>query len=335
MEVASRTQVDSSQDAPEPTTIDLEPTTGSETTSGGAADGAPDPRDTELATLRQQNERYRQQMNGSSVEARRLAEEARASNDRIARLEGLLQSRQAETTPTLQQAAGYPKGKLKAALQKWVNGDETDLDEVEEALGRLSASSMAAHGPEPLKPEAIRDLIRNELRDIGSVEVVRSSVSTHHPEMADQQSPLYGAVYAAYDLYANDQTNRVIFPRDARFETSIMSPDGTESKTVDVRLVRLLASDVRAQQQTRSTRQEGVGQVQGAARGASGRFVDAWELFSEDEQTDFTNEAMFKGWPELKGKTPRERAKHIFQGLEASDQKRRIDGYKRSMRSLA
>jgi hypothetical protein len=332
--MAERTLESDSQTTEPVTTIDLrEPSEIPEVTPDTHT---VDPRDTEIATLRQQNERYRQQVSGSSTEARRLVDEQRATSERIARLESALQGRGATTSDPAPVTPTFQRGKLKTALQKWLNGDETDLDAVEDDLGRL-ASVPRTTSQEPVKQTDLQAMIRAELREIGTGEAVRQSVASVHPEMGDTASPVYAAVFNTYDTYANDQMNQLMYPTDPKFQVTIYSPDGTQSKVVDARIVRVLASDVKMQMGLRGTQQASVGQAQGG-RGAApstNRAVEAIELLTQQERDEIVNFQQQHAWPSSWPKDPKAAARHIFDGLDAAEKSRRITEYKRSTRSLA
>jgi hypothetical protein len=334
--MAERTLESDSQTTEPVTTIDLrEPSEIAEVTP----DLTPDARDTELETLRQQNERLRQQVNGSSSEARRLLQEQAATNERIARLEGSLQRGAAGASPAPQETApppSYQRGKLKTALQKWLNGDESDLDAVEEDFGRMATIPRSAPAPEPIKHADLQALIRSELREIGTNEVVRQSVATVHPEMGDTSSPVYNTVFNTYDAYANDQTNQLMYPSDPKFNVTIYSPDGTQSKVVDARIVRVLASDVKMQMGIRGTQQASVGQTQGG-RGATtslpaNRAVEAIELLTQAERDEIVSMQQQRAWPSTWPKDPKAAARHIFDGLDPAEKSRRVTEYKRGIR---
>lgn len=344
--MAERTHTDGSQGTPEPTTVDLrDPSEISTVDVDVASDTTPDPRDTELTTLRQQNERLRQQVSGSGTEARRLAEEQRLSSERIARLEGALQQRgdsasQSRTGETTTPLPSFTKGKLKTALQKWLNGDEADLDAVEDELGRIASTPRTTTTvQEPVKSADLQALIRNELREIGTSEVVRQSVATVHPEMGDTTSPVYAAVFNTYDAYANDQTNRLMYPQDEKFAVTIPSPDGTQSKVVDARIVRQLAGDVKLQLGGRSIRQASVGQTQGGNGNTtstpSNRAVEAIDLLTQHERDEILNFQQLRVWPKEWPKDIKAAAKFIYDGLDPVEKSRRVTEYKRTMRTGA
>lgn len=338
----ARTQDAGGQAPPEPTTIDLDPPGTAVLDQVGALPAEeptqPDPRDTELTNLRQQNERLRQQVSGSSQEARRLSDENRRTAERLARLEGALDAR---TQPTPQEPAQprFTRGQFKSALQKWINGDETDLDMVEEALVRLSdpARTHTPAGPAPLSQEQIEALVNNRLTELGTSEVVRSSVTRAHPEMADSSSPVYGAVWNAYDAYIADQATQIMYPPDPRFQVTIYSPDGTETKTVDARIVRQLASDVKLTMGTRQQTQNGIGQAQGG-RGTvtasrQNAPVEALDLLTQAERDEIVSMQNQKAWPSSWPRDLKAAAKHIWDGFDALEKARRLDTYRNSVRT--
>jgi hypothetical protein len=154
--------------------------------------------------------------------------------------------------------------------------------------------------------------------------------------MGDTSSPVYNTVFNTYDAYANDQTNQLMYPSDPKFNVTIYSPDGTQSKVVDARIVRVLASDVKMQMGIRGTQQASVGQTQGG-RGATtslpaNRAVEAIELLTQAERDEIVSMQQQRAWPSTWPKDPKAAARHIFDGLDAAEKSRRVTEYKRGIR---
>jgi hypothetical protein len=154
--------------------------------------------------------------------------------------------------------------------------------------------------------------------------------------MGDTQSPVYATVFNTYDAYANDQTNQLMYPADPKFNVTIYSPDGTQSKTVDARIIRVLASDVKMQMGVRSTTQASVGQAQGgrgATTSSGNRAVEAIELLTQGERDEILSMQQQKAWPSTWPKDMKAAARFIYDGLDPAEKSRRVTEYKRGTRS--
>ena len=287
----------------------------------------------EIATLKSRNEQYLRERNGWEAQSRRNLDEQRATRERLANFEGQLQATIAgRSTP--QHDLTYTPGQLKTALQKWLNGDETDLDGVEQTLAKLTPTAQR-HG-EHVKPDDLKKIVREELVELGTKANLQTVVGTRHPDMANPQSPLSQAVWQQYDAYAADTTNQMMFERNAKFDVPMRGPDG-EQRMVDARLVDRLCTDLRLQggiQEGR--RQESRASALGSVQGGNGRTtqsvtnrVEALELLTTGERQTLADPRVRKGWKDIP-EDPKAAAKFYWETcLTAQQRAERLTAYRR------
>ncbi len=287
----------------------------------------------ELEELRAQNKRYKEQMSGWQAQSASNKQERDALADRLARLEGHVAATAAPKTQETKPTTGLPKGKLGSALKKWLDNDETELNEIEEYLDNARSGRRS-------EPEDIEAVVTRTLQKFGTKSTLTTQIGKAHPEMADTNSPLYGAVFDNYDAYANDPDNRVFFPKDEQFMVSVPSPDGNGVKSVDARIVRQLAAELKAQgnlhednRQQRETRAASFGAVQtgnGRTTGAPrSRNVEAIELLTQGERDEMQNLKMMKAWPKEWPKDEKAAAKMIYDNLTPAEKAQRTAEYRR------
>lgn len=286
----------------------------------------------EIAELRAQNKRYKEQMSGWQSQSNANKQERDALADRLARLEGHVAATTTPKTPETKTEGGLPKGKLGSALKKWLDNDDQELNEIEEYLS--SARSGRA------EPQNIEEVVTRTLQKFGTKSTLTSLIGKAHPEMTDEKSGLYGAVYDSYDAYANDPGTRMFFPHDDQFTVSVPSPDGGAAKQMDARIVRQLAAELKAQgnivednRQTRESRSASYGTAHtGNGRTTSSprsRNVEAIELLTQGERDEMENLKMMKAWPKEWAKDPKAAAKMIYDALPAAEKARRAAEYRK------
>jgi hypothetical protein len=245
--------------------------------------------------------------------------------ERLARIEGHLQATQ-QPRPAVAEQPQYKAGELKKALKSWLDGQEDDLDMVEQALAR---NAIAARHPQQasISPDDTKRLIREELMELGKRSTVQNIVGQNHPDMANPQSALSQAVWQAYDSFANAPATQFLYQKDATFDVPMIGPDGTQ-RIVDARIVDRLAADIRMQggiQEGR--RQEGragqVGSVQTGGRNPGKRNVEAIELLTDGERALLTDPKVRKGWPGMP-EDPKAAAKFFYDGLPSQEKAKRV-----------
>ena len=300
-------------------------TTGRETTQQDAAEMTPQEYSARLSALESVNTRHKEQLAGWDRHSRELTAELHATRERLARLEGATQGGQ---TPQREEPRFAP-GQLKSALTKWLNNEDADLDQLEQVLGK--GLTRAPESSQTIKPDDVKKIIREELVDLGTKSSLQSIVGRRHPDLANPQSALSQAVWTAYDDYARDPENQLLYARDAGREVPMIGPDGSQ-KMVDARLIDRLAVELgqsgamqegRRQEQRAST----VGGVMGgsgsAARTNGRRTVEAINLLSPAEVEYLSNPKTQRNWPKLP-KEPKAAAKFYIDGLSENERARRI-----------
>jgi hypothetical protein len=287
----------------------------------------------QVEDLTRRNEQYLRERNGWQSQSQRNLDENRQLADRLARLEGHVQAsasgRSEGTAPPV--PTTLRPGQLKTALSKWINNDESDLDAVESVLSSLSAPRTEA--PQ-FKPDDLRKIVRDELVELGTRSNLQTIVGNRHPDLANPQSDLSAAVWDAYDTYAADQANQLMFEPSERHRVPMIGPDGSQ-KLVDARLVDRLASDLRmAGSVQEGRRQESRAASLGSVSGGPGRatrsrasVVEAMDLLTPGEMALLQDPKIQKGWPALP-KDPKAAAKYLYDGLSPGEKAKRLADYR-------
>lgn len=279
----------------------------------------------ELAALRQQNERHRQQIEGSASEARRLKEENDRFRTQMAQQQGLLQGLGQVLTGQNPQAAKAPPKDFAEAMNRFLAGDETALE-----------------GAAPMRQDDVASIVDQRLGTYLSYMQRQQAVTTSHPELADRSSPVYRDVYDRYDSLVQDPLVQQLYPPDPNMQVSIVSPDGTSQKTMDLRILdRAVLTAKAGQARTQGQQEEQRRQETGDAFAGSGRQsssqgmqVEAWELLTPGEQaqysdTEFLRMAQRSGLlPKGSDYTPKTLAKWVIEGLSSTERTKRVEDYR-------
>lgn len=292
---------------------------------------------TERDELKRRNDQYLRERNGWEAQSKRNLDEASAVKERLARLEGAIQG---HNTDSQHEDKSFTPGQLKVAMQKWLNGEDADLDALEHVLGRSLAHPQTTE-IQQVKPEDYKRMIREELIVLGTKGNVQSIVSRRHPDLANPQSQLSQAVWQSYEQYAADPENQLLYARDPQREVPMIGPDGSQ-KMVDARLVDRLAAELKvsgAVQEGR--RQESHAAQAGGTMGGSGqtsranpnRSVEATELLSQAEMEHLTNPKTRRGWSKLPAE-PKAAAKYYWDGLSQEEKNRRLTEYRSRARGV-
>ena len=281
-----------------------------------------------IAELERLHARYREQLSGWDRHSRELTTELQATRERLARLEGVTQGTQGQQRS---EESRFAPGQLKSALTKWLNNEDADLDAVEQALGR----SLTGGQTQPVKPDDLKRIIREELVDLGTKGNVQSIVGQNHQDLQDPKSPLSQAVWDGYEQYATNPQTQLMLPKDARFEVPMVGPDGSQ-RMVDARIVDRFAADLRLRgavqegrkQEQRSSTVGGVMTGHGqTTRSNARRSVEALALLSQAEIEYITNPKTQRSWSKLP-KDPKEAAKFYFDGFSQEEKDRRLAAYR-------
>lgn len=305
------------------------PETGPQQEPAAGSNGADDLQ-AKITELTRMNEQYLRERKGWEQQSRRNLEEAQVLKERLAHIEGRMAAQVPQGTQE-PPAPTYTPGQLKRALKGWLDGQETDLDMVEQALGHAAQTAQRPAAP-PLDPQEYKRLIREELMELGQRSTVQTIIGQNHPDMQDPQSPLSRTVWDAYDGFAAAPATQFMFPKDPRFDVEMLGPDGNR-RTVDARVVDRLAADIRLRQGVQEgRRQEGraaqVGGVQGGRGNATTKFqVEAMSLLTPGEAALLQDPRVRKGWAAMPD-DPKAAAKMFFDGLPPEEKSRRIAEYR-------
>ena len=292
--------------------------------------------ETRIAELERLLGRHREQLSGWDRHSREQQAELNATRERLAHLEG-----RSEATQTVVQASepAYVKGKLKTSMQKWLNNDDNDIDELETVLER--ALSQPRQAQPALKPEDFKKLIREELVELGTRGNVQTIVGTRHPELADTQSALTSAVWDEYDAYVANPENVVLYGKNERYHVPMLGPDG-QQRMVDARYVDRLAADIKLRggiqegrrQESRAAQVGGTHAGNGrTTQAGTPRSVEAIDLLSESERQLITDPKVRKGWPKMPAE-PKAAAKFFFEGLTPEEKNVRVQAYRDRARGI-
>ena len=304
--------------------------TGSETGQTSTAETQTRADSERIAELERLHARYREQLSGWDRHSRELTTELQTTRERLARLEGASQGTQGRERT---EEPRFAPGQLKSALTKWLNNEDADLDAVEQVLGRSLTGRQSES--QALKPDDLKRIIREELVDLGTKGNVQSIVGRRHPELANPQSPLSRAVWQAYDQYATDPENQLLYARDPQREVPMLGPDGSQ-KMVDARLIDRLAIELRqthAIQEGRRQEQR-AGSVGGVmtgngqtTRANTRRAVEATALLSQAEIEYLSSPKTQRNWSKLP-KDIKAAAKYYYDGLSSEEKDRRLAAYR-------
>jgi hypothetical protein len=314
-------------------------TSGTTTTQTVLPAGTVDPAqaaEARIAELERLSGRHREQLTGWDRHSQALQAELNATRERLARLEGRSEVTSAHPKPD---TPAYTPGKMKTALQKWLNNDDSELDELESVMGR---SFNPPAGTQPaLKPEDFKKLIREELVELGTRGNVQTIVGSRHPDLVDAKSQLTQAVWDEYDAYVANPENVVLYGKDTRYHVPMLGPDG-QQRMVDARYVDRLAADIKLRggiQEGR--RQESRASQVGSAQTGSGRTtqtniqrsVEAFDLLSDIERQLIQDPKVRKGWPKMPSDI-KAASKYFFDGLPDAEKNKRVQAYRDRARGI-
>ena len=289
-----------------------------------------------IAELERLLGRHREQLSGWDTHSRNQQAELNATRERLARLEG----RSEVTTPvTKVDESVFTPGKMKSAMTKWLNNDDTEIDALEQALGRSFAQPTQPQAT--LKPEDFKKLIREELVELGTKGNVQTIVGTRHPDLADTRSELTQAVWDEYDAYVANPENTLLYGKDERYHVPMLGPGG-QQRMVDARYVDRLAADIKLRGSIQEGRRQEsrAGQIGGTQTGNGRttqanmqRSVEAFDLLTDQERALIADPKVRKGWPKMPT-DPKAGAKYFFDGLTALEQNKRVRAYRDRARGI-
>lgn len=278
-----------------------------------------------IAELERLSARHREQLAGWDKHSQQLVAERNALAERLARLEGRLEAQPKPDEPR------FTPGKMKSAMKKWLDGDDSELDQVEQAL--IKSFGPPAQSEPQFKPDDFKRIVREELIELGTKSNMQSIVGTRHPDLADPQSQLSQSVWDGYDTFVADPANALMFAKDPRFEVPMTGPDGAQ-RMVDARVVDRLAADIRlrtgiqeGRRQESRAAQVGSVQTSTGTNRSTQRAVEAIELLTEGERRLLSDPKVRKGWPKMPA-DPKLAAKYFFDGLSADERAKRVQAYR-------
>lgn len=278
-----------------------------------------------IADLTRQADQYKRERQGWEIQSRRNLDERNVLAERLARIEEHLQATQ-QGTPRVEEPR-YSPGQLKKALKSWLDGQDTDLDMVEQALARSTIATQQPIQAAP-DPTEYKRLIREELMELGQRSTVQSIVGQNHPDMTNPQSALSRAVWDAYDAFAAAPATQFLYTKDPRFEVAMIGPDGGQ-RMVDARMVDRLAADIRLKAGVQEGRRlEGrAAQMGGVTSSTNGRplrrNVEAIELLTPGELALIQDPKVRKGWPKMPS-DPKAAAKYFYDNLSTTEKAKRV-----------
>lgn len=292
--------------------------------------------DQRIADLERLLARHREQLTGWDRHSRELQTELNTTRERLARLEG---RSEAISTPEKVVEPVFTPGKMKSALQKWLNNDDSEIDQLEHILGRSFA--QPAQVQTPLKTEDFKKLIREELVELGTKGNVQTIVGTRHADLVDPESALTRAVWDEYDTYVANPENVLLYGKDERYHVPMLGPGG-QQRMVDARYVDRLAADIKLRGSIQEGRRQESHALQvGSTQTGSGRTtqmniqrsVEAIDLLSDTERQLIADPKVRKGWPKMPVE-PKAAAKYFFDGLTPQEQNRRVQAYRDRARGI-
>ena len=298
----SETSPDTGNDTSEGYESGSEESTSSTATETQAPDRSPEPWREQgyesLDDLLSHHTRYKQQVVGSQQEFTRLRGELEQYRQR----EREFEARQRQSGPAPGQVPQGPPQELtiEHAFEAYLNNDRETLARYQQQENLRSESRAQQKVLETLhtvvKPAQYSDALMRQ-----------------YPELNDPASPLYRAVYQRYDQEAADPMYRLLFPAE-EYEAyrDAYSPDGVETKRVDMRIVNVLAHKVAADLARQGGRVEEA-RRRGAAGGTdhtSNRRRESngdpagWDLMSAKDRDEIQSALRQRALPDEWGKTP-------------------------------
>lgn len=273
-----------------------------------------------IAELEQQLQRYKSNIDGRQAEAKRYQDEAATLRAQLQQNQALLQNLGSALTGQQPAQAKRPAN-FKEALDRYLAGDD-------------SAVADMPVGTQP-QPD-INQLVDTRLQTYLAYMQRQQSISTAHPELADRNNPVYKEVFESYDGVAADPLVQNLFPRDDSMLVSIVAPDGTENKTMDLRVLDrafILAKSRTASQrgaQEERGRQDVGTTLSGSGRQTSsqGNQVEAHELFSSSEIAQYSDPDFLRSMPKNVPREPKALMKWLFEGLTPREKQQRLENYR-------
>lgn len=211
---------------------------------------------------------------------------------------------------------------LQAAYEGYLNGDTTALTRFQQEQDQRQQRSIQ---------EAVQSTLTTVLRPTQYAE----KLTRDYPDLGKTDSPLYQALWQAYDAFAGDPETQLLYGEllnDKLAMRDAPSPDGSYTKPVNLRLAHVLAGRLEAQlarEQLTRARQEGrveEAQRRSAASGEppGGRREttsepDPWEALSEAERRSIENLVAQgitpAGWPRVQdlGRRKQAFARHLYE----------------------
>jgi hypothetical protein len=264
-----------------------------------------------LDDLLSHHTRYKQQVVGSQQEFQRIRGELAQTQQRLREYEAWQRQQASNGQGQGQGQTTAPQDlTIEHAFEAYLNNDR-------ETLARYQ------------QQEQIRSESRAQQKVLETLHTVvkpaqySDALMRQYPELNDPASPLYRAVYQRYDAEAADPMYRLLFPQE-EYEAyrDAYSPDGVETKRVDMRIVNVLAHKVAADLARQGGRIEEA-RRRGAAGGndpTSNRRRDTqgdpagWDLMSAKDRDEITNALRQRALPDEWGKTPQAVANYRVKG---------------------
>lgn len=185
----------------------------------------------ELETYAQ---RLTQQVTGSQTEVQRLRAEADRERQERTALQTRWDALQAQVAPAPQKPTG-----IKAVFDAYMKDDFATVDAFEQRLARIEEQS---------NPKNLETQFAQTLLTAVRPQQFEQGIRTRHPDLLNNQSPLYQSVWQRYDQVASDPYTQLKYPPDPAAMLQITGPDGYSTKQIDLRIVDDLAWQVRAEQ---------------------------------------------------------------------------------------
>ena len=211
---------------------------------------------------------------------------------------------------------------LQAAYEGYLNGDQT-------ALTRFQQEQ------EQRQQRSIQDAVQSTLTTVLRPTQYAEKLTRDYPDLGKTDSPLYQALWQAYDSFASDPETQLLYGELLNDKLALRdapSPDGSYTKPVNLRLAHVLAGRIEAQlarEQLIKARQEGrteEAQRRSAASGEppggrreSASEPDPWDALSEPERRSIENLVAQgitpAGWPRVQdlGRRKMAFARHLYE----------------------
>lgn len=187
-------------------------------------------------------ERLKTQNHGAAAEVNRWRTEAEKTRQDHAALQGRFDAFQ--TVLAGSQSAGQQardSGHFSENLDAWLRGDADAATHLNTLFQRMTTKIDELE--EKANPEKLLATWTAQVNQAVRPKQLESALVQRYPDLGNNQSPLYKAVWSRLGEITNDPEYATMFGPDPAAVLQVTGPDGYETRPVDLRLARMLAAE--------------------------------------------------------------------------------------------